>query len=97
MGIPREILTDQGSNFMSQLLVELYLLLHVKPIRTSPYHPQTDGLVERFNQTLKSMLRKTTAIDGKDWDKLERYPRRRQGFPPSSSYMVGMYGDPLIF
>ena len=58
VGIPREILTDQGSNFTSQLLAELYRLLHLRPIRTSPYHPQTDGLVERFNQTLKSMLRK---------------------------------------
>ena len=46
MGIPKEILTDQGSNFTSQLLAELYRLLHVKAIRTSPYHPQTDGLVE---------------------------------------------------
>ncbi|KAL5509796.1 hypothetical protein EMCRGX_G005226 [Ephydatia muelleri] len=59
VGVPREILTDQGANFTSQLLAELYRLLQVHPIRTSPYHPQTDGLVERFNQTLKSMLRKT--------------------------------------
>ena len=62
VGIPNEILTDQGSNFMSQLLAELYRLLHIQPIRTSPYHPQTDGLVERFNQTLKSMLRKTAVF-----------------------------------
>ena len=71
VGIPNEILTDQGSNFTSQLLSELYRLLHVHPIRTSPYHPQTDGLVERFNQTLKMM--KTTGEDGKDWDKLLPY------------------------
>ena len=54
VGIPREILLDQGTNFMSQLLKELYNLLHIHPIRTSPYHPQTDGLVEPFNKTLKS-------------------------------------------
>ena len=45
VGIPEEILTDQGTNFTSRLLKELYQLLH---IRTSPYHPQTDGLVEAF-------------------------------------------------
>ena len=69
VGIPQEIRTDQGSNFQSQLLQELYRLLQVSAIRTSPYHPRTDGLVERFNQTLKSMLRKCAAEEGKDWDK----------------------------
>ena len=54
-----ECLIDQGSNFTSQLLAELYQLLHIHPIHTSPYHPQTDGLVEHFNQTLKAMLRRT--------------------------------------
>ena len=73
VGIPKEIITDQGSNFMSQLLREVYCLLHVQPICTSPYHPQTDGLVERFNQTLKTMLRKAAAEEGKDWDKLLSY------------------------
>ena len=74
MGVPREILTDQGSNFTSQLLAELYRLLQVRPIRTSPYHPETDGLVERrFNQTLKSMLRKAVTETGKDWDKMIPY------------------------
>jgi len=73
VGVPSEILTDQGCNFMSQLLAEVYHLLNIKPIRTSPYHPQTDGLVERFNQTLKSMLRRTAKEEGKDWDKLLPY------------------------
>ena len=73
VGVPKEILTDQGSNFTSQLLQEVYRLLHIQPIRLSPYHPQTDGLVERFNQTLKTMLRKTAKEEGKNWDKLLPY------------------------
>jgi len=73
VGVPREILTDQGANFMSSLLAEVYKLLNVKSIRTSPYHPQTDGLVERFNQTLKGMIRKVAKKDGKDWDQLLPY------------------------
>ena len=90
IGVPEEILTDQGSNFTSQLLAELYRFLHVHPIRTTPYHPQTDGLVERFNQTLKSMLRKAATEYGKDWDKLLPYllfayrevPQASTGFSP---------------
>ena len=90
VGVPKEILTDQGSNFMSQLLAELYRLLGVKAIRTSPYHPQTDGLVERFNQTLKGMLRKTAHDGGKYWDKQIPYllfayrevPQSSTGFSP---------------
>ena len=73
VGIPKEILTDQGTNFTSQLLAELYRLLHVDALRTSPYHPQTDGLVERFNGTLKEILRKSAQVDGRDWDKLLPY------------------------
>ena len=90
VGVPREILTDQGSNFTSRLLTELYRLLHVHPIGTSPYHPQTDGLVERFNQTLKAMLRKAAQTEGKDWDKLipfllfayREVPQASTGFSP---------------
>lgn len=90
VGVPNEILTDQGSNFMSQLLAEVYRLLQIKPIRTSPYLPQTDGVVERFNQTLKAMLRKAATEDGKDWDRLIPYllfayrevPQAFTGFSP---------------
>ena len=73
VGIPGKILTDQGSNFKSQLLAELYRMLHIRPIRASPYHPQTDGLVKRYNQTLKAMLGKVHIQEGKDWDLLLPY------------------------
>ena len=56
VGIPREILSDQGSSFKSKLLQELYRLLRVEALRMSPYHPQTDGLVEHFNKTLEDMM-----------------------------------------
>ena len=48
-GLPEEILTDQGKNFTSALLGELYKLIGTKALRTTPHHPQMDGLVERFN------------------------------------------------
>ena len=68
VGIPREVLTHQGPNFMSKTLSQVYDLLGIKRVRTIPYHPQTDGLVERFNQTLVNMPRKFVDDTGKDWD-----------------------------
>ena len=68
VGIAPEILMDQGSCLMSRVLKELLGLLQVKQLRTSVYHPQTDGLVERFNKTLKHMLKKAMETEGKNWD-----------------------------
>ena len=68
VGVPDEILSDQGLNFMSALLEEVYRLLNICRIRTTPYHPQTDGLVERFNGTLEAMLKKVVRHNQKDWD-----------------------------
>lgn len=101
VGVPEEILTNQGTNFTSGLLVEVYSLLQIKPIKTTPYHPQTDGLVERFNSTLKVMLRKKAAEEGKDWDRLLPYlplrsHRHRQDFLHLSWCMAEMSGDPSI-
>lgn len=55
VGIPEEILTDQGTPFLSQLMADLCHSLRIKQLRTSIYHPQTDGIVKSFNQTLKRM------------------------------------------
>ena len=90
VGVATEILSDQGTCFMSRVLSSLYKWLNIKRIRTSAYHPQTDGLVERFNRTLKSMLKKLAEVDGKDWDHLIPYvlfsirevPQASTGFSP---------------
>ena len=58
---------------MSQLLAELYRLLNIHPIVTSPNHPQMDRLVEGFNQMLKSMLCRFADEEGKEWDKMIPY------------------------
>ena len=63
VGIPQEVLTDQGNNFTSQLLSEVYCLLQLQPMRTSPYHPQTNGLVERFKVVGKAHKTKSNCND----------------------------------
>ena len=69
VGIPEEILSDQGPQFMSKLMAEVSRLLSVRHMTSSPYHPQCNGLCEKFNGTLKQMLMKLCAEKLKDWDR----------------------------
>lgn len=85
-----QIITYQGTAFLSKTIKQVYSLLGIKGIRTNPYHPQTDGLVERYNRTLKSMLKKFVALNGKDWDQwlpcllfaYREVPQASMGFSP---------------
>ena len=58
VGLPEEIVSDQGANLVGALMTQLYELLGINNIKTSVYHPEANGLVERFNGTLKHMLKK---------------------------------------
>ena len=50
VGIPEEVLTDQGSQFMSQRMQEVSRLLSIKDMTSTPYHPICNGLVERWTE-----------------------------------------------
>ena len=67
-GSPKVILTDRGKEFQVKLLQELYRLFESKHVRTSSYHPQTNGLTERANGTLSVMLSMYTNRYHNDWD-----------------------------
>jgi len=68
-GVPEKRLSESGANLLSDLLHEVYVLLGIRKIKTSAYHTQMDGLVERFNRTLTDMLAKTVDHCGTDWDR----------------------------
>ena len=62
--------SDQGREFENKVMQELCLLCGVHKTRTTLYHPESDGLVERFNRTLPMMLAMFAGENRDDWDDL---------------------------
>ena len=67
-GIRARLVVDNGPEFRSELFSEVCKLLEVDKLHTTPYHPQTNGCIERFHLTLNRMLGKVIAENQKDWD-----------------------------
>jgi len=67
-GFPEEILSDQGSDFMSELMQIFLHDFKITQLKASAYHPQTNGSCERFHRTLKSMFRANTDKFPDSWD-----------------------------
>ncbi len=67
-GLPRMVQTDRGTNFLSKLFSQVLTTLKISHRTASAYHPESQGALERFHQTLKSMLRKYCMETSKDWD-----------------------------
>lgn len=90
LGIPKTILSDNGQQFVSNLMREVLKLLGIQQKLTTPYHQQSNGLCERFVGTLKSMLRKVTNDKPEDWDQYlegvlfayREIPHSTTGFSP---------------
>ena len=90
LGIPEEILSDLGTQFVSECMEEVNRLLSIRHLTTTPYHPMCNGLVERFNGTLKSMLKKLCAEQPRQWHRFinallfayREVPQEPIGFSP---------------
>ncbi|WVZ97896.1 LOW QUALITY PROTEIN: hypothetical protein U9M48_043399 [Paspalum notatum var. saurae] len=67
-GVPQTITSDRGSLFVSRFLEQLQIALGTNLIRSSAYHPQTSGQVERVNQILEDMLRACALTYSTKWD-----------------------------
>jgi transposase InsO family protein len=89
-GTPRSLLTDQGANFLSELFRAVCKLLKIKKLQTTPYHPQTNGALERSHKGLAEYLRSYVNSDQNDWDEWIDYamftynstPHTVTGFAP---------------
>eukprot|EP00253_Pinus_taeda_P013313 PITA_13313 len=67
-GIPREIMTDQGTQFTSKLVKDITDKYQIKHRRSTPYHPQANGKVESTNKTLEGIITKIVAMNRKNWE-----------------------------
>ena len=54
--LPNQLHSNQGRQFESDVIQEICTLLQIRKMRTTPYHPQSDGVVERVNRTLLDMI-----------------------------------------
>ena len=68
VGLPKSIQSDQGSNFMSGLFQQVMHELGIKQYNSSAYHPESQGALERFHQTLKQIIKTYCFETEKDWD-----------------------------
>ena len=89
-GVPVSVLTDRGTQFTSDVMEQVMRLLSIKGVKTTPYHAQCNGLVERFNGTLKKMLRRLVQDKPEEWDRwvpallfaYREVPQESTGFSP---------------
>lgn len=67
-GCPKRLISDQGREFINNVNAELQALLGTEHRMTSAYHPQSNGLVEKFNHTIQNCLLKMVNDHQNDWD-----------------------------
>ena len=94
LGVPEKIHSDQGAQFESNLFSEMCKLLQIEKTRTTPYHPQSDAMVERFNRTLVKMLSMFEDDNHKNWD--EQIPYFMMAYRATEHETTGMSPNMLM-
>ena len=100
-GTLEEIHTDQGHNFKATLIKEICSLLGIQKIRTTPNHPQSDGMIERFNRTLLIMFSMALFNNDRCWDLqlptiMLAYRTSVQEITGASPYLLVFGHDPCL-
>jgi hypothetical protein len=68
VGLPKSLQSDQGTNFTSNIFQKVMTQLGIQHFKSSAYHPQSQGALERYHQTLKTMIKTYCLENEKDWD-----------------------------
>ncbi|CAC5412258.1 unnamed protein product [Mytilus coruscus] len=94
VGVPHYIHSDQGRQYESKLFQEMCRHLGITKTRTTPYHSQSDGMVERFNQTLENMFSAYVSDNHRDWDK--QLPYVMMAYRSTEHEITGMSPNMLM-
>ena len=101
VGLPKIVLSDQGTNFMSNIFQQVMLELGIQQVTSSAYHPEGQGALERFHQTLKNMIKIYCSDPAKDWDEglllfaIRESVQESLGFSPFELVFGHNVGGPL--
>ena len=100
-GMAKELLTDKGGEFTGRYFNDICKILKIKHVTTTAYHPQTDGLVERFNRTLMEMDSHFINDVQNDWDRhlskiLFAYNTSVHASTMETPYYLMHFHDPLL-
>jgi transposase InsO family protein len=90
-GVPKKIVSDRGSQFISHFWKAVHESLGTKLNFSTAYHPQTDGQTERINHILEDMLRACALQYGTSWDKSLSYAE----FSYNNSYQQSLKMAPF--
>ena len=94
-GAPAKLRSDRGANFTSTLVEELCSAFGIQKFRTTAYHTQCNGQVERFHQTLSRMIGKLSADKKSQWEL--HLPELLQGYNSTQSAVMGYSPHYLMF
>ena len=95
VGLPVSCQSDRGTNFTSKLFAQVLSSLSIEHKMSSAYHPESQGALERFHQTLKSMMKKYCSETGREWD--EGLPFLLMAVRESIQESLGFSPNELVF
>ena len=90
-GCPIEVHSDQGKQYVSALFKEMCTLLEINKTRTTPFHPRSDGMIERMNRSINDMLSKYIKSQQKDWDQCLDFIMMAYNSTPHESTGISPY------